>query len=530
MAVEKFHEKNIAMFSKLESTSGTYIASVAADATPATTLDGSITYDTTAYAFIGDAQSRDEFTVIKDSYGEVNIETMQQVIGTVASAPSNTTAPMHDLLRACGANITVISTVAPYSATVPLVIYDNSQTCNDSVSVDYRKTSYDNTKAQKIIRLSGCRGMVDVNIALGEIPKLKFNFKGNSYPPVEGGIIAPDYGTQTSTLANIVRKSTIVTAQIASLTDAIVTPSVATAIPTAAAATGNIVSLTFVTGATTGALVHGSAGDIRAISISGITTTAGNANGTFIAEIVSDTIMRYVAPGISITGLTGTPTFKVGTAPNTICLSSLAASNFFGFDYQRYLTGCDEGFAKGATPTDVSLTVLEDKGTLYNTAISIAAVTAAATSAVITVPWGSFTTSDTISVSGVVGTGTAANITNTATLNVVNAAITNVADNDTATCAVTYTIPAMPTGGTTAITSTTGVILVEIYNSIIFDAAARLSDYFGMKIKFGTGANKYVSYKWDKLQLTNAKEGKVASYFGTDITFRNTGRSFIELS
>lgn len=526
MAVEKFHEKNIAMFSKIESTSGTYIASAATDATPATTLDGSITYDTTAYAFIGDAQSRDEFTVVKDSYGEVNIETMQQVIGTVTSVDKDN-APLADLIRSSGANITVIAT-APYSTTSPLVVYDNSLTANDTVSVDYRKTSYDNTVLQKITRLFSCKGTLDVNVALGEIPKLKFNLKGNSYPAVEGAVIAPDYGTQTSSLVSIVRKSTIFTAQIASLSDVFVTH--VTAVPTSAAAitSTSIVNLTFATGATTGALVHGSAGDIRGITISGLTATTGNPSGTFLAEIVSDTLMRYTATGAAITGLTtGTLAFKVGTAPNTVCLSSLAASNFFGFDYQRYLTGCEEGFAKGATPTDVSLTVLEDKGTIYNSALSFAIVAASATTGKVVIPYATFAIDDTLSISG----------SSVGVLNGTNMKITAVGTTATTAApgasAAEYTYTLAAANGlvaTTALTPATGVVTIEHYNSTIFDAAPHLSDYFGMKLKFGTASNKYVAYKWDKLQLTNFKEGKVASYFGVDLTFRNTGRSFIELS
>ena len=35
--------------------------------------------------------------------------------------------------------------------------------------------------------------------------------------------------------------------------------------------------------------------------------------------------------------------------------------------------------------------------------------------------------------------------------------------------------------------------------------------------------------KWDKLQISDVKEGKVATYFGRDVTFRNTGFSYIIL-
>ena len=40
-------------------------------------------------------------------------------------------------------------------------------------------------------------------------------------------------------------------------------------------------------------------------------------------------------------------------------------------------------------------------------------------------------------------------------------------------------------------------------------------------------AGKSIAYMWDKLQLATVKQGKVATYFGRDVTFRNTGSSFI---
>jgi hypothetical protein len=50
-----------------------------------------------------------------------------------------------------------------------------------------------------------------------------------------------------------------------------------------------------------------------------------------------------------------------------ICFDKLNAPNFTGFEYNRYQTGCLDGWSKGAVPTDVTLTILEDKATAtYN--------------------------------------------------------------------------------------------------------------------------------------------------------------------
>ncbi len=50
-----------------------------------------------------------------------------------------------------------------------------------------------------------------------------------------------------------------------------------------------------------------------------------------------------------------------------VCFDKLNAPNLPGWDYQRYQTGCGDGWSKGATPTDVTLTIIEDKaGATYN--------------------------------------------------------------------------------------------------------------------------------------------------------------------
>ena len=113
----------------------------------------------------------------------------------------------------------------------------------------------------------------------------------------------------------------------------------------------------------------------------------------------------------------------------TFCFSSLAATNFFGFDLTRYLTGCEEGFSKSAVPTDVSVVMLEDQ-----------------------------------------------------------------------------------VGG------------------LSFDPDANISKFFSVAVRFGTGAGKYVTYKWNKLQIADVKEGKVGNLFGRDVKFRNTGKSYIVLN
>lgn len=45
---------------------------------------------------------------------------------------------------------------------------------------------------------------------------------------------------------------------------------------------------------------------------------------------------------------------------SNVCFDKLSAPNLVGWEYGRYQTGCGDGWSKGATPTDLTLTVLED--------------------------------------------------------------------------------------------------------------------------------------------------------------------------
>lgn len=77
-----------------------------------------------------------------------------------------------------------------------------------------------------------------------------------------------------------------------------------------------------------------------------------------LATIQQAELVRFGSLGYT-TGTTDLPAAFSGTVKN-ICFSKLSAPNFFGFDYSRFLTGCEEGFAKSAVATDVTLTILED--------------------------------------------------------------------------------------------------------------------------------------------------------------------------
>ncbi len=422
MAITKFNEKNIALFSKVETTAGTYSQpSATTDATPITSLDGGFTFDTAAFQFLGDALSRDEYTYQKDIYGELNAEIMQPTLGTVPAATvytattANVTAA--DLMIACGGKFTAVGAVVTAG-----ISYDNYTATSESISIDYRKSTTDAAN-QNLYPFFGVNGMVDLSASVGEIPKLKFSLKGNVGAATSAAAVLPNYGDQTTNIAPVIKQASISSAKIVEIPDtssfvagpAVTTLAASTTEPNswiATTGTGNVAAL-------------GAIGNLRPMRLAGITGATALNGVTVIAEVVSETSFKFYYPATGTPAGTITST-KGSVVGETLAFATLTASNFFGFDFARYLTGAEEGFAKTATPTDVSVTVLE-------------------------APVGD----------------------------------------------ATYFAPDQ----------------------------TEVSKFYSVKIQFGTVAGKKVVYQWDKLQMSNIKEGKVATYFGRDITFRNTGKA-----
>lgn len=406
--IVKFQEKNVAIFGKIETTVGEYEAPSASDVLAATSMTGSITYTTGAVTYLGDSLSRDEYTYQKDSFAEASVETLQQVLGVLNPSITVSAVPLSQWLQACGGHITVNSSTGE-------VIYDNVTASDSTLSVDYRKSSIQDSVNQKLYKFLSLRGSVDVNASIGEVPRLKFTFKGNSSAPLVSFMLAPNFGSQTSLIASTVRQQNIVSATIA--------PAIAATSVISSGTTATVIAPAH--GLTSGNLV----------TISGATgVNAATYNLAGVADVgVSVTVIDVNTFTYTITSLTATATGNIiitnKTLVKTFCFSSLAATNFFGFDLTRYLTGCEEGFSKSAVPTDVSVVMLEDQ-----------------------------------------------------------------------------------VGG------------------LSFDPDANISKFFSVAVRFGTGAGKYVTYKWNKLQIADVKEGKVGNLFGRDVKFRNTGKSYIVLN
>lgn len=420
----KFHEKNQAIYFGLQTNSGSAnkVATASLGSTTAiacTAIVGDPTRDTGSYQYLGDSLSRDEYTYEKDTYVDLQIDTFQQVLSDMTTAIDPNTASLWKLYQVCGGNVFV-------DATTKQVFVDNATDSPDYGTADFRKSTPDDATNDKLYKFWDLRGTVDVTASVGEVPGLKFSLKGNVDDPIPVAKQAANFGQQTTRVASSVLYSTIKTAQIIEISASDTFTGGALTSPALTYANAKV---------TVTATAHGvPVGEIRRIRVAGAAQSALNGDFTFYA-LTANTGIYYVKGNTTSGTATGSISVNKSTATSAgFCFSTLNAANFFGYDYQRYMTGCDTGFAKGGTPTDVAVTMLEDQA------------------------------------------------------------------------------------------GASGVFLPDTNTGKFFSAVLQ----FGKKdtngdLIAGTG----VTYMWDKLQLANVKQGKVATYLGRDVTFRNTGSSFI---
>jgi len=93
----------------------------------------------------------------------------------------------------------------------------------------------------------------------------------------------------------------------------------------------------------------------------------------------------------------------------------------------------------------------------------------------------------------------------------------------------TYQMGGTPVGATAV--AKEGSTLLAINNELTaFDPDLEARKFFAVRLKFGDGIGKYITYSWNKIQLTNVRDGKVGSSEGRDVTFRNTGSFTITYS
>jgi hypothetical protein len=245
----------------------------------------------------------------------------------------------------------------------------------------------------------------------------------------------------------------------------------------------------------------------RLVNISGASDPLYN--GDFAIAVSSTTVFTYTMAATPAANAIGTLAVKAGGYAKNFCHATLTAANFFGRDLARYLTGCEEGFSSTAVPTDVAVTMLEPEASAF----SISSITFVTTTATVTAPSHKAINGDYVTIAGATG----ADATKYNGTFIISGVTANT---------FTYTMLSTPAGNAVTTSQLTGVDNYSTY----FDPDANVSLFFAVSLKFGTSAGRYVTYSWDKLQLANVKDGKVGSFLGRDVAFRNTGTSSILLS
>lgn len=502
----KFDEKVVNLYSVIETVPGTYQTGIlASDVIQATALTGSVTVATSDLTFRGSNKTRKAYTYQTDSSADISVETPDQVLGVLNPSLTVAAAPLSDYMRACGAR-TVID------GSTGVVTYDNSLAVADKLSFDFRKTSDQDLANDKVVSFYGCVGTADLTADVKDLPKWKFNLKGNALDEYQSPTIIPDFGAQDTLVAPVIKMASIVTAQVAQLdgTFTAVTASVASATLTRAS---NIATFT----ATGIGTELGAIGSIRAVRVGGATDPLYN--GTFLAQITGANTFTYLMNAVPAANAVITATLSKGPAAKNFCFGKVSASNFFGRELSRYVLGCEEGYRTPPVPSDVSITMIENKAAK----VMLTSLVGASTTATATCLGHGLQVGDSVTISGAGGAGAASfNVTATvltstavgATAIALNAASGTTNYNDT----FTYTI-ASYTG------SATGTPAAFNNSTVTFNPDSFMTKFFGLKLTFGTGPARYNSYVWSSLQIADVKEDKLEGYFARNVTFKNTGYS-----
>ena len=385
---------------------GTPAEPIATDGLAVIELSAEVTRETEAYEYKGDSLSRDEFTTLTDTHADVPCQTLMPTLGTLNPALLPEESPLYQWFLSCNANVTVDAAGA--------VTYANNLEVNKLLTIDYFKSSPEVSVpgTAKRQRFTDCRGNLDIAFEAGGRATLDFKYLGNDNEPTMEPNVAPDLGNQIEDTAVVVRLENM---EQSTITEILGTQAILSI--TSILGTGTEITVAF-------AETHESAiGETITI---GATTAY---DGDYIVESVTDINTLVLTSDVVATEeLTGTGTRAKGV-PQQMCTNNGNFTNYFGFDYERYLLTCQEGFSKKAVATDISITLLEDES-----------------------------------------------------------------------------------GGTD------------------FDPDANIEKFFEITISWGAGPGKTVTLKVSKAQLITTSDTEIGSFFGKDVSLRNTGTTALILS
>ena len=333
----------------------TYASLTGSEVIAATDLSGDRTRETGSYTFLGDNLSREEYTFEKDLYGEFSLTTFNQILNSTATPINPDTNSIWKLLQACGMNIIVDQSSGQ-------VFADNGTESPDYATANLYLSSPDDAVNDKVYKFYDLRGSVDITASISEVPTLKFNMKGNSENPVASPKTSMVFGQQTTSVSPRIQSDTIYKSELIDLSVAVTYP-----VGLNIALTSNVAAKSQMT--LTASAPHGiPVGSVRRARITGFTGDT-TYNGEFVVYSISTTkVIYYVKGATGVGSIAGTPVLSIASTdgtnallPVSFCFGNLNITNFTGFEYARYITGCDQGFSKNAVPFDVSVTMLEDQ-------------------------------------------------------------------------------------------------------------------------------------------------------------------------
>jgi len=278
----------------------------------------------------------------------------------------------------------------------------NAVSSNAFLTVELHQSSDDmvSENKQKIYTATDCRGTVDLDITVGKRGKLKFDYMGNLSSIADKLTIVANYETKKDDIADTAKSNVITLSSLSPYTSLIsaVLPSAGIGGTSGAPSTATFIvgGLTFTAGDTVwcssnhlanildGAEIGQTGAEILAAyaanipdgeTLPGDWTLTGTLRSYYIRKAGIRTLNFY-SPGqygnlasLSITGTAPASTVTVisnnaeppTATPSNVCFEKLVAPKVNGYDYARFQLSCGDGWSKNAMPSDVTLTIIEDR-------------------------------------------------------------------------------------------------------------------------------------------------------------------------
>lgn len=348
---------------------------------------GSLLY-TAAGLFIGVVKAIHSQTILELAYPAKNLTSTPVIFqyANPSAVTAESEAPALDLFQALSLGVELGT---------GYVKYTNEISSNVYLEVEYRLSSADiaGTFKEKCYRTNDVRGMVDFDIAsIGTRAKFMVKLQGNLTDIAQVDRLVANYGVQKTEIAETVNTNTLGTnINMVALVPHYPVALVGFPASITTGQTVTIAGLTFTAGAgsvTLAQLVdiwsaipdgtgYVAANTLKSVALASLGTfTAGTMTGwsttyygdeltqvRFVASLMTTAATSLLITGTATAGAIVIPDAITATRrPNAsnLCFEKLNAPNVAGFEFTRYMLSCEAGWAKGAIPSDVTITIVED--------------------------------------------------------------------------------------------------------------------------------------------------------------------------